>query len=105
MGLTDNRAILLIDSDGLPTLGPPGFPLQPAEAWYCGAHRHEGEWPGRRPSAFRFFNAAGASDFRVRFTAYHFQERYLLLPPSPDAVPPHWTDGRHQQRYYEIHRQ
>ena len=32
--------------------GPPGFPpkaqgsgtpLQPAEAWYCGSHRHEGE--------------------------------------------------------------
>ena len=22
---------------------PPGFPLQPAEAWYCGAHRQEGE--------------------------------------------------------------
>jgi hypothetical protein len=19
--------------------GPPGFPLQPAEAWYCGTHR------------------------------------------------------------------
>jgi hypothetical protein len=23
--------------------GPPGFPLQPAEAWYCGAHREDGE--------------------------------------------------------------
>jgi hypothetical protein len=22
---------------------PPGFPLQPAEAWYCGTHRQEGE--------------------------------------------------------------
>ena len=33
--------------------GPPGFPLQPAEAWYCGAHREEGErvWAARyRPS-------------------------------------------------------
>ena len=32
---------------------PPGFPLQPAEAWYCGAHRQEGEraWTARyRPS-------------------------------------------------------
>jgi hypothetical protein len=34
--------------------GPPGFSLQPAEAWYCGAHRHEGErvWAARyRPGA------------------------------------------------------
>jgi hypothetical protein len=33
--------------------GAPGFPLQPAEAWYCGAHRGEGErtWAARyRPS-------------------------------------------------------
>jgi hypothetical protein len=33
--------------------GPPGFPLQPAEAWYCGSHREEGErvWAARyRPS-------------------------------------------------------
>jgi hypothetical protein len=33
--------------------GPPGFSLQPAEAWYCGTHRHEGEraWAARyRPS-------------------------------------------------------
>jgi hypothetical protein len=29
--------------------GPPGFPLQPAEAWYCGSHREEGErlWAAR----------------------------------------------------------
>ena len=29
--------------------GPPGFPLQPAEAWYCGTHREEGEraWVAR----------------------------------------------------------
>ena len=29
--------------------GPPGFPLQPAEAWYCGSHRVEGErrWAAR----------------------------------------------------------
>ena len=37
--------------------GPPGFPLQPAEAWYCGLHRHEGEraWAARygRLGAFR----------------------------------------------------
>ena len=28
---------------------PPGFPLQPAEAWYCGTHRPEGEraWAAR----------------------------------------------------------
>jgi hypothetical protein len=28
---------------------PPGFPLQPAEAWYCGTHREEGEraWAAR----------------------------------------------------------
>jgi hypothetical protein len=34
--------------------GPPGFPLQPAEAWYCGTHRPEGEraWAARyRPSS------------------------------------------------------
>jgi hypothetical protein len=34
--------------------GPPGFPLQPAEAWYCGAHRAEGEraWAARyRPDS------------------------------------------------------
>jgi hypothetical protein len=29
--------------------GPSGFPLQPAEAWYCGTHRDEGErlWAAR----------------------------------------------------------
>lgn len=29
--------------------GPPGGPVQPAEAWYCGAHREEGErrWAAR----------------------------------------------------------
>jgi hypothetical protein len=29
--------------------GQPGFPLQPAEEWYCGAHRAEGEraWAAR----------------------------------------------------------
>ena len=29
--------------------GPPGFPLQPVEAWYRGAHREEGEraWAAR----------------------------------------------------------
>jgi hypothetical protein len=28
---------------------PLGFPLQPAEAWYCGSHRHQGEraWAAR----------------------------------------------------------
>jgi hypothetical protein len=34
--------------------GPPGFPPQPAEAWYCGTHRGEGEraWAARyRPKA------------------------------------------------------
>jgi hypothetical protein len=34
--------------------GPPSFPLQPAEAWYCGTHRQEGEraWAARyRPDA------------------------------------------------------
>jgi hypothetical protein len=33
--------------------GPPGFPRQPAEAWYCGTHRDDGEraWAARyRPS-------------------------------------------------------
>jgi hypothetical protein len=30
--------------------GPPGFPLQPAEAWYCGQHREEGE---RARAAYR----------------------------------------------------
>jgi hypothetical protein len=29
--------------------GPPGFPLQPVEAWYRGSHRREGEraWAAR----------------------------------------------------------
>jgi hypothetical protein len=29
--------------------GPPGFPLQPAEAWYCATDREEGErrWAAR----------------------------------------------------------
>jgi hypothetical protein len=33
--------------------GPPGFPLQPAEAWYCGTHREEGErvWAARYHSS------------------------------------------------------
>jgi hypothetical protein len=35
--------------------GPPGFPLQPAEAWYSSTHREEGEraWTARygRPAS------------------------------------------------------
>jgi hypothetical protein len=40
----DRVAAALMES-----FGPPGFPLQPAEAWYCGTHRHEGEraWAAR----------------------------------------------------------
>jgi hypothetical protein len=36
-----------------PGFGPPGFPLEPAQAWYCGTHRREGEraWAARyRPT-------------------------------------------------------
>jgi hypothetical protein len=34
------------DEDAAFGFGPPGFPLQSAEAWYCGTHRHEGERAG-----------------------------------------------------------
>jgi hypothetical protein len=44
--------------------GPPGFPLQPAEAWYCGSHREEGEraWAARyRPTSGGSVGSSGCN--------------------------------------------
>jgi hypothetical protein len=56
--------------------GPPGFPLQPAEAWYCGAHREV----GRAGLGGALWTARTSVRERLSYL------RYRLYAPGPVIV-------------------